>query len=70
MDIKAVIDGENMLFKDFIVVKESENFYGVYERYSDNKSGSIITSGTTKEIACKKAKLLQTGWNLKSGYMN
>jgi hypothetical protein len=68
MNIKASINGDKLMFNDFIVIKESDNFYGVYERYSDDKCGSIITSGTTSDNASKKAKLLQIGYNIAKGY--
>ena len=66
MKVKSeMIDGK-IYFDNFVVVKESDAFYGVYSRYSKywlsyNKH-FVITSGTTLDSACKKAKLLQMGY--------
>lgn len=51
-------------FNNFMVKKESEEFYAVYEHWNYSKVGNIITSGTSLNIACKKAKLLQIGYNI------
>lgn len=68
MKIKSEnIDGK-IVFDNFIVIKESEHFFGVYERaskYSYNKYDPIITSGKTINAAAKKAKLLQIGYNIR-----
>lgn len=62
-----IIDGK-IYFDNFVVVKESDTFYGVYQRYSRHwlpyNKNFIITSGTTKDSTCKKAKLLQIGYNI------
>lgn len=51
-------------FDSFAVRREKDGFYGVYAIYN----GSIVTSGETFYDACKKAKMLQIGYNL--GYSN
>lgn len=59
-----MIDGK-LYFRNFMVQKESDNFYGVYESFFNSKCGELITSGTSMESASKKAKLLQMGYNLR-----
>ena len=59
---------EKIYFDNFVVAKESDTFYGVYQKFSKywlgyNKN-NLITSGATKESACKKAKLLQIGYDI------
>lgn len=54
-----------LAFNDFLVIKQSDSFYGVYSRYS---YPNVITSGTTMKKASKKAKLLQIGFNEARGY--
>ena len=66
MKIKSeVIDGK-IYFDNFVVVRESDTFYGVYQKYSKHwltyNKNFLITSGTTLDNACKKAKLLQMGY--------
>lgn len=62
-----MIDG-NIYFNNFVVVKESENFFGVYQKWSKYwntyNHNMLITSGTTLQQACKKAKMLQIGYDL------
>ena len=60
---------ENIYFRNFMVQKESENFYGVYESFMNGKFGELITSGTSMNNAVKKAKLLQTGYDIRKGIM-
>ena len=60
------IDGR-IVFENFVVIKKSENFFEVYENYmyySAISCGPPITSGTSLNNACKKAKLLQIGYNI------
>jgi hypothetical protein len=66
MNIEATWKNGNLCFKDFVVVKESETFYGVYERslMSCAPGGELITSGETLDRAAKKAKLLQIGYDI------
>ena len=59
-----MIDGI-LYFKNFMVQKESDTFYGVYASFQKRKNGPLITSGTTLESAAKKAKYLQIGYNLR-----
>ena len=51
-------------FDSFAVRREKDDFYGVYAIYN----GSIVSGGETLKDACKKAKMLQIGYNL--GYSN
>lgn len=60
-----MVDGK-IYFDNFVVIKESNTFWGVYKRlfmchYDKN---SLITSGPTKDKACKKAKMLQIGYDM------
>lgn len=68
MKVESKVDENgNVVFDRFIVKKESENFYGVYTHYCGTIV-ALITSGTTKDSACKKAKLLQIGFDIGRGY--
>lgn len=62
-----MIDGK-IYFDNFVVVKESDTFYGVYQKflkhYHSYNKNNIVTSATTKDGACKKAKLLQMGYDM------
>jgi len=67
-EVKSKKINNIIYFDNYVVVKESDNFYAVYARYSlywlpYNKSYPI-TSATTHKMACKKAKLLQIGYNM------
>ena len=68
MTIKSTKIGENVYFNNFAVIKESDTFYAVYEKWTnyDNtyNRNYIITHGSTLQSACKKAKLLQLGYDL------
>lgn len=68
MNVKSKKIGKNIYFDNFVVVKEDDNFFGVYERLSrwekNYNKENILTSGTTLEKACKKAKLLQIGYDI------
>lgn len=55
----------NIYFRNFVVQKESGNFYGVYESFMNEKFGELITSGTSMNNAVKKAKLLQKGYDIR-----
>lgn len=64
--VSKMINGK-VYFDNFVVVKESDKFYGVYQKWSKEYTPynpKIITSGTTLDNACKKAKLLQIGYDL------
>lgn len=54
----------NLYFNNFMVQKESENFYGIYECFGFEKIGELITSGTSMGNAEKKARLLQMGYDM------
>lgn len=66
MKIEGIWKNGNLCFKDFIVVKEKDSFWGVYEISVLNYAplGKLITSGETLNRAAKKAKLLQIGYNI------
>lgn len=66
MKVKSEMIYGKICFDNFIVVKESNNFWGVYKKlfatlYDRNY---LITSGTTKDSACVKAKMLQIGYDM------
>ena len=64
--VSKMINGK-VYFDNFVVVKESDKFYGVYQKWSKEYTSynpKIITSGITLDNACKKAKLLQIGYDL------
>ena len=66
MKIESKVVGGKISFGNFIVVEE-EDAYGVYEteqEYSDIFKLPILTSGKTLREACKKAKLIQIGFNI------
>lgn len=68
MKVKSkIIDGK-IYFDNYVVVKESDTFYGVYQKFSKHwlpyNKNMLITSATTKDSACKKAKLLQIGYDM------
>jgi hypothetical protein len=72
--IEALNINGNIYFNNYCVIKEKENFYGVYLRfdkydYSYDKT-ELITSGKTLDNACKKAQLLQTGFNTSMNYFS
>ena len=59
--------GNKIVFKNFVVLKKSDTFYGVYQTwpyFDEYPIGEPITSGDTLLKACKKAKLLQIGFDL------
>ena len=62
-----MIDGK-VYFDKFVVVKEGDTFYGVYpkfaRRFLSYDRNFLISSGTTMNSACKKAKLLQIGYDM------
>lgn len=49
---------EILNFGNYYVKKESNSFYGVFDEFTN-----LITSGITLDKACKKAKLLQIGFD-------
>ena len=65
--VKSETKDGKIYFDNFVVVKESNTFYGVYRRFSkywkSYDENFLITSGTTLHNACKKAKLLQIGYD-------
>ncbi len=68
MNVKSEFINDKIYFDNYVVVKESDTFYGVYPRFSKNflpyNKNYLVTSGTTKDSACKKAKLLQIGYDM------
>ena len=72
MKVSSYVHNGNIIFNNFIVVKRSDNHYGVYEKSIHDKPlmDSEITHGVTLHDACKKAKLLQIGYDMgKSCYI-
>ena len=66
MKINSKVVGGKITFGNFIVVEE-EDAYCVYEteeEWSDNFKTPVLTSGRTLREACKKAMLLQIGFNI------
>jgi hypothetical protein len=61
--IKEMWKDGKLIFGHFIVKKESDHFVGVYQRYG-SKCGPLVTSDTALKGAAKKAKLLESGWQL------
>lgn len=54
-----------VVFDNFIVVKKKDTYFGIYEKgYRNNPVCDEITHGETLHAACKKAKLLQIGYNI------
>lgn len=66
MKVSSRFVNGNLCFKDFIVVRESPRFYGVYELSVPDfiPMGGLITSGETLDKAAAKAKLLQIGYDV------
>lgn len=52
-----------MDFDNFVVRKRSDNYFSVLDEF-----GYEVTSGQSLDSAAKKAKLLQTGFNLGKDY--
>ena len=57
MKIKYVIENDIATFDHYHVKKKSDNYFGVYD-YGNTE----ITSGTSMWNDCKKAKLLEIGY--------
>ena len=66
MKVHSYVYNGNIVFNNFIVVKRSDNHYGVYEKtiYDEPIIAVEITHGVTLHDACKKAKLLQIGHDI------
>lgn len=68
MKVKSQVKNGKIYFDNFVIVKESDTFYGVYRRFSKQwlsyDKNFLVTSGTTIHNACKKAKLLQMGYDM------
>lgn len=71
MKVNSYTSGGNVIFRNFIVVKKKDTYYGVYEKalLCDDYSGPEITHGETLHAACKKAKLLQIGYDICREYI-
>ena len=71
MKVESSFCDGKVIFKNFLVRKECDNFYGVYEKWWDNSIlGEMITSGKSMKIASKKAKLLQIGYDIRKNQKN
>ena len=65
MQVETKREENSVYFKNFVVVKQTNKFYGVYRLWFDGSiDKELITSGSTLESACKKAKLLQLGYDM------
>lgn len=66
MSVDSEFINGNLCFKNFVIVRKKETFYGVYERsiLSHAPCGELITSGETLDKAARKAKLLQIGYDM------
>ena len=65
MQVESKREENKVYFKNFVVLKKTNKFYGIYRLWWDGSiDKELITSGSTLESACKKAKLLQIGFNM------
>lgn len=66
MKVDSRAAGDRIVFRNFIVVPKKDTYFAVYEKSLlwDDPVGFEITHGETLHAACKKAKLLQIGYNL------
>lgn len=65
MKVKSRASGTSVIFNNFIVLKKKDTYFGVYERsFLPKPIGDEITHGETLHAACKKAKLLQIGYEI------
>ena len=64
MKVESYMSGDNVVFKNFVVIKKKDTYYGVYEACSGQPYSQELTHGETLHAACKKAKLLQIGYNI------
>lgn len=64
MKVESHMSSDNVIFKNFIVIKKKDTYYSVHEVYNGTPYGQEITHGETLRAACKKAKLLQIGYNI------
>lgn len=66
MKVSSYTCGDYVVFDNFVVAKKSDTYYGVHETglLSYKPCGPEITHGETLHQACKKAKLLQIGYNI------
>jgi hypothetical protein len=64
MKVNSYTSGDSVVFDNFIVVKKKDTYFGVYEYCCGSVYGEEITHGETLHAACKKAKLLQIGYNI------
>jgi hypothetical protein len=64
MKVTSYVYKGNVTFDSFVVVKCSDSHYGVYQKGAVGKIGDEVTHGVTLHDACKKAKLLQIGYQI------
>lgn len=67
MKVESYMSGDNVVFNNFIVIKKKDTYYDVYKAWGGEPYGQAITHGETLHAACKKAKLLQIGYNIRKG---
>ena len=56
---------KRVVFENFQVVELGAIYFGVFENEIKIEAGNELTSAPTMQAACKKAKLLQIGYNLR-----
>lgn len=66
MKVESRAIGDRIIFRNFIVIPKKATYFGVYETslLSGIPVGPELTHGETLHAACKKAKLLQIGYNI------
>lgn len=66
MKVDSRAAGDRIIFRNFIVIPKKDTYFGVYEKslFYDEPRGPELTHGETLHAACKKAKLLQIGYNI------
>ena len=66
MKVESRAAGDRIIFRNFIVIPKKDTYFGVHEKvlFYDEPLGTEITHGETLRAACKKAKLLQIGYDI------
>lgn len=64
MKVHSYVKNGMVVFKNFVVVKKKDTYYGVHECCYGTPCQAEITHGETLHQACKKAKLLQIGYEI------
>ena len=56
--------GDTIHYNNFMVKQEGDDYYVVYEKNPMQVPFYKVAEATSKMAACKKAKLLQVGYNI------